>query len=199
MKLTKEQEQILGDMGGWFLDGTPKMRIVTPEEAKWPHGELKGVPKYINPITNKAMNCLVLEQWMSREALGDNPIIRPCSGECCRNGFWGMRMPLMYADGEFLPMSESLMDSIRQKNFFDSRWSDLTPVQRQEMLDAQWSRAKQVKDVESIETANQILEDYTINKEREDASDTRAWSMPKELDTTVKGNKMPVGKMIVEL
>jgi hypothetical protein len=205
MRLETRYENTLAELGGRLPNGQPKMRIVAPDErlAQRPHGKWKGTPKYFDPESGKQIECLMLEQWYPPEMLGSpeawpeelmGPFPADCDKECCNNGFWGMRSPLMYADGKFLPLSDAVMESIKQKNFFDAKWSALSEIERQRQLDANLSAREQKADADAEKAADEVWSHYATRKEQEDNADNRVWSLGKYDSPHVKGNKEPIGK-----
>lgn len=203
MEIKPEYEQRLADMSGRLPNGKPKMRILLPTEAVRPHGKWKGEPKYIDPESGARMECLVLEQWYPPELLPIKelwptelmgPYPTECGESCCNGGFWGLRMPLMYPDGQFLPLTEGLIRSIEQKHFFDVTWSGLSEIERQRQLDASLSARNQKADADALRNSNEVLEYYATNKKEMDNADNRVWSWGDKLATNGKNSKMPVGK-----
>ncbi len=81
MELSKEHQRRLGDLYGYLPNGTPRLRIVTPDEAKRPHGKLAGTYKYLNPETGGPMECLMLVSARASRAKRDvaDRVARPIS------------------------------------------------------------------------------------------------------------------------
>ena len=206
MKLSKEHEQILADMGGRLPNGKPKLRIVTPEEAVRPHGALKGKPKYIDPESGIQMPFLIVEQWYPPTMFGEKEDwdtislgMHPseCSADCCNNGFWGFRFPLT-VNGEYIPFSQSLMDGFTKKQFIDLEWAKLTDDQRRNFLDTERANVDKQKAELVWEQQNDMRDHYLKHKETEDNADNRVWvGFGKNTFADIKGLKEAIGKPII--
>ncbi len=201
MQLSKEHEQILADIGGRLPSGKPKLRIVSPDEAKRPHGKLKGTPKYLDPETGKPMECLMLEMWVAPELCGTpetwpsellGPYPATCSLDCCNGGFWGLRSPLS-ANGEYVPVTDQLMEAVRGNQYMSLQWSLLSETERLEKCNANLSERNQKSDEEAFKEYDSNLESYLINKEKEDNADNRVFSFPKGIKPDFKNVNMAIG------
>lgn len=203
MKLSKDHEQLLADMAGRLPNGNPKLRIVTPEEAVRPHGQLAGVPKYLDPVSGQQMPFLVLEQWYPPTMLGSEETwneevmgIFPgkCGQDCCNNGYWGFRMPLTDMSGQYMPYTDYLMESIKRRQFVDIDWSKRSPEERLAFLDAERAFAEQ-KAAEIAQTDHaERYEHYLQHKTQEDNADNRIIiGLGKNTLPDTKGGKLPIG------
>lgn len=203
MKLEARHERRLADLYGKLPNGKAKLRIVTPSEAVRPHGKLQGLPKYIEPETGQKMPFLVLEMWCPPEMCGSReawpydllgPYPADCQEDCCNGGFWGLKMPLT-VNGEYLPVSETLIDAICKKQFIDVEWSLLTEIERQNHIDESLSRSKQKRDEEAWDEFISERDHYATHKTQEDNADNRVFiGFGKNALPETKGGKMPIGK-----
>lgn len=208
MKLSKEHENVLADLAGRLSNGKPKLRIVTPTEAVRPHGILKGKPKYPNPETGKQMPFLILEQWYPPSMLGEKENwneeflgIYPaeCSDDCCNNGFWGLRSPLTNPNGEYIPFSERMMESIKRRQYIDIKWAEKTDTERLDYLEAERATANSKKAEAAWEQQNLNRDHYLNHKTEEDNADNRVFSFGEKHATLNKGAKEPIGSPLKNL
>ncbi len=193
-------KKAIDQLGGTTLDGRPRYRVVRAEEQRWESGLLKDCPKYLWP-DGRLMECWVLEVLYPPQYFGDpKDWNEAVCGEFPHRGFYGIKAPLVVPKGDelvILPLTESTLDSIRQKHIADLEWTQQNAADRlASIIQAQtdWQRRRE----ESADAnAEALMDEYRMNEEVLDAPDTRIYSMPKHLDVTTPGNKLPVGKVII--
>ena len=190
-------------------NGKPKLRIVEPYVRR-PHGALKGAYKYIDPNSGKPMPFYVLEMWMPPDMCGGRdtwnydllgPYPADCWQECCDGGFWGFKLALASPFGEYIPITDKVIDFIQERHDNDIKWSLMSEVQRLEALNEQKLAADKRADAENWATQNEWADTYATYKEKEDAADTRVTvAMGKNaISDRVKGGKEAIGhpKLII--
>lgn len=203
MNLEKRYQDRLADLHGRLPDGTPKLRIVTPAEARRPHGRLKGQPKYFDPVSNTQMPFLVLEQWLSPEFAAPKEIwnyellgVHPseCSNDCCKGGVWGMYTPLTNEFGEYVPFSDKMMEAIERRVKIDREFAKLSAQARLDAIEADRAAADNIKAEEAWEQLNADRDHYLTHKKEMDNADNRVYiGVGKATMPETKGIKEAIG------
>jgi hypothetical protein len=143
----------------------------------------------------------ILEMWIPPEMCGERetwnydflgPYPADCDKDCCNHGYWGMKSPITVS-GEFLPINESVLDSIQRKQFMDIQFSLLSEVERQRQLDASLSERNKKADAEAVEEMHSKLDEYATYKEKWDNDDNRVFSWADKYLIGGKNSKMPAG------
>ena len=209
MRLEQRYIDRLKELNGALPNGKPKLRIVTPAEAVHPHGSLKGVPKYVDPVSGKQMPFLILEQWLPADFAGPKdtynyallgPHPSECLQDCCMGGVWGYYMPLTNQYGQYVPFTDTVMEAIERHISVARRYSELTPEQRQLALDADLATAEQKKVEMAIRESNDDIEHYLNHKKELDNADNRVIiGLGKNALPDVKGGKEAIGNPLEKL
>lgn len=195
MEIPEFFQKAVEAIGGKNLYGQPRYRVVWSKDRRWEAGVLKGRLKYIWP-DGKAMECHVLEVWYPPQYFGDPKEWKEdISGPFPYEGMYAIKTPLVVQNGDELvnlPLTESTLDSIRQKHLADLEWNQSDALSRYRAIEAaqiEWQlRADEAADRE----ADDLFEHYNAHKEALDNADNRVWTFPKHLDSTIKGGKMPI-------
>ena len=198
--ISEDFKRRLGDIGGRLPDGTPKLRLVFAPDMKRPHGKLAGLPKYIDPDTGKPMPFWVLEIWIPPVMCGERenwnsefmgPYPADCDLDCCNRGYWGIKTPIATANGEYLPINESVMQSIERKQYMDIQWSLKSETEQLAAYDARLLAREQKANADAMEEYFRRLDRYATNKEREDNADNRVFAWADKY--MINAPKMPIG------
>ncbi len=201
-QISEEFKKRLGDIGGRLPNGTPKLRLVFGPDARRPHGKLAGTLKYLDPETGKPYPWWVLELWIppslcgTREAWSNEyfgPYPADCHLDCCNGGFWGLKT-VIHSNGEFLPINESVMQSIERKQYLDVEFSLLDEKERLAVLDAQLSERETNADAKSLEEYIALSDHYFAHKEGEDNADNRIFVFPESIQPQAKGIREAIGR-----
>jgi len=201
--ISEEFKKRLGDIGGRLPDGTPKLRLVFGEDCRRPHGKLAGTHKYLDPDTGKPYPFWILEMWVPPELCGSREswpydlfgtYPADCGMDCCNHGFWGIKTPIVSPNWEFLPINESVIQSIERKQFMDIQFSMLDEKARLEALDTHLSEREKNADAKSLEDYIELSDHYFANKEGEDNADNRIFVFPEHIQPNAKGIREPVGR-----
>ena len=209
MNLEQRYIDKLKDLNGTLPNGKPKLRIVTPSEAVHPHGQLKGVPKYADPVSGKQMPFLILEQWLppdfagsketyNYELLGVHP--SDCLQDCCMGGVWGCYMLLTNQYGQYLPFTDTVMAAIERHISLSRQYAELTAKERLDALDADLAAAEQKQaEIARLESNNDLEHYFNHKKELDNADNRVTIGLGKNALPEVKGGKMPIGNPLEQL
>ena len=208
MNLSVEHNKKLISLYGALPNGKPRFRIVTPSEARRPHGTLKGQPKYFDPASNRQMPFLVVEQWMPADIAGDKeywnyellgPHPSECHQDCCNGGVWSFFMPL-HENGRYIPFEDSMMEAVYAQIRTAIRWKETDELSRFQVLEAERASANKQDAEKAWTDVRDEREHYLNHKEELDNADNRVTiGLGKNTLPDVKGGKESIGRPNVEL
>lgn len=158
-------------LGGTNVKGEPNLRTVwAPDERK-----LNGQIKYPTPEDpRRSMECWILEVWMPPEFFG-NPKEwnEALCGPFPREGFYGMRTPLMFGDGKYVPLTDATFESIEQYQFACLEWTALNAKERYEYLATIQAEREKAAEERASNAFEARLDQYYHHAEYESNSDNR--------------------------
>lgn len=172
-------------LGGTNYKGEPNLRTVWGLDERKLNGQLK-YPNPENP--QKGMNCWILEVWMPPEFFGDPA---EWNEELCgpfpREGFYGMKTPLMFGDGQYVPLTDATFESIQKYEFASIEWSELNAKDRYEHLASIQSKREKEAQERASKEFNDTLDQYYHHAEHESNSDNRVYVFPDAVTPNVTG------------
>lgn len=177
-------------LGGRNIKGEPNLRTVwSPDEKRW-----DGKYKYPTPDNYlKPMKCWVLEVWMPPEFFSpESQWKTDLCGPFPRQGYYGMKTPLMTGDGQILPLTDATFESIQRKQLLDIQWNKMNAKDRLEWLETQQQERELQQQDAATKEMHELFDDYYGKEEQENNADNRVFSFPEKYRPNASGILMPI-------
>lgn len=164
--------QELKSFRGKNFYGEPHLRVVWGGDER----TFNGGHKYINPLTNKPLECFVLErfvgqgffgspeEWDSGRYLYDDIHQEwvDTKGPYPSRGMYITICPLMTKDGGYLPLDSTMMDAIKRKIYEDEAFAAASSMER-DALALNRYLAQQKQQDSRLQTQQEKVREYYLN------------------------------------
>lgn len=179
--------QELKSFRGINLYGEPQLRVVWSSDAR----TFLGSHKYMNPLTNKPLECFVLERFVGQGFFGSpdewesdryfyddiHQTWADTKGPYPSRGMYVMVTPLATQSGEYLPLDSTMMDAVKRKIYEDEAFATASETRRGDAIARRYYDQQKIESDKTDRSQEYVREYFLTNWDRINREPSRGYSI----------------------